>query len=152
MFRAMPAMIKLGALFSPLFAAAWLVLAAMAFAGISTGTAEAAISVENATVSHRDLIGLPFALLVGVTGVGFWAERLWARYSAVGFWVLTVALGLGGLLAGTATVLGVVEVIAMTAVAWWYFFRKRAVVAYYRALKAAESSAPATPTPACPGA
>ena len=67
--------------------------------------------------------------------------------------VLTVALAIGGMVAGTATMWGVIEVIAMTMVAWWYFFRKRAVVAYYAALQAGETAAhPATPERVQPGA
>lgn len=144
-FRAMPVMIKIGALLSPLFAAAWLMLAGMRLAGLPIGSMQVTISVENATLTDRDPAGLAFALVVGATAYGFWMERTWARYSAIGFWVLTLALGIGGMLGGTATLWGVLEVVAITLVAWWYFFRKRAVVSYYAGLQARTTQADPAP-------
>lgn len=137
----MPLLIKIGALLSPVFAATWFVLAVMTYAGIATGSAEAAIAVENARLTHRDPIGLSIAIVVGLTAYGFWTERFWARYSALGFSVLTVALGVDGMFGGTATLRGVVEEVAITLIAWWYFFGKQTVVAYYAALQVVEHDA-----------
>jgi hypothetical protein len=140
-FKRMPAMIKIGALSSPLFGGAWILLTVMTLLGLSTGSANAEISVGDLALTQRDPVALIFVGVVLATAWGFWTERLWARQTAVGYWALMTALGVGGLASARTTVWDVLVVASIAGLAAWYFFRKNAVVAYYADLREREAAA-----------
>jgi hypothetical protein len=76
---------------------------------------------------------------LGAVAIGYWRERRWARPLAPLFWLL-LALYLKVSTASTSTdpagdwlVAGML--VAIGCLTAWYFYRKRSVVTYYRALE-----------------
>ena len=74
--------------------------------------------------------------LAGATTYALWRDRPWSRHALLAFWMLVfVAPGLWEL-ASTRDPEVLVVLLPWTAVVLWYLFRKRSIVAYYRAIAA----------------
>jgi hypothetical protein len=84
------------------------------------------------------------ALVAGFIAWAFWSERAWARHAFVALWVVVIATADVRLWEDPAidadevfvTVFSLVMVLPVV----WYFYLKRGVVAYYRALARREAS------------
>ncbi len=80
----------------------------------------------------------PLLVLFGSIVYGLWRERSWSRRATMGFWAAIVLASIAAQLVqpeDTPTFLAsLVMTGVMWAVAWWYCYRKRSVVAYYTAI------------------
>ncbi len=76
--------------------------------------------------------------LMGAIAYGFRTRKHWARHVVMAHWAVVGCYGLGlgaaGQLSRGLTIRVVVQAIVFGAVAWWYFYRKPGVVAYFRTL------------------
>ena len=111
-----------------------------------------ALNIGSYAINEREVTGRYFlahvypvlapyaALLIGIS-YGIWTERMWVRPLAIVFWFaidLLLLYQVAAGMVGTADAVSfAVFAVLYIALAWWYFFRKKSVVSYYRALSAA---------------
>ncbi|MGH7674589.1 MAG: hypothetical protein ACREMV_04890, partial [Gemmatimonadales bacterium] len=78
------------------------------------------------------------AAFMGAIAFGFKARRPWARHVGMAHWAVVGFYGLGlgaaGQLSRGLTLRVVVQAVVFGAAAWWYFYRKPNVVAYFEQL------------------
>jgi hypothetical protein len=81
----------------------------------------------------------PLLALFGSIVYGLWRERLWSRQAMMGFWAAIVLVSIAAQFMQPDDTATFVASLSMTgvmwAVAWWYCYRKRSVVAYFSAIK-----------------
>jgi UDP-N-acetylmuramyl pentapeptide phosphotransferase/UDP-N-acetylglucosamine-1-phosphate transferase len=77
-------------------------------------------------------------VIAGLAAYALWHERPRSRELMMAMWGLVVVIGIGVLVWGETpsaeAIAGLVEVVIIAAVAYWYLYHKRSVVAYYRTI------------------
>jgi hypothetical protein len=138
-----PAFIRLLTLFLALWAfCAGITTVLMIFGGGSTYT----FNGERVTRDEfMDFMRPLFAMLVvlvpavGATAWALYREKSWGRHAVMGLICvmtgLPVILGVGKPMVSSMTVPMIIGAVAYAVPAFWYFYRKRNVVAYYRFLE-----------------
>ena len=78
------------------------------------------------------------ATTTGAVAYGLWRERSWSRPVMMAFWGVAVLMAAGVAVFADGTmsesILALVELLVIAAVAYWYLYHRPGVVAYYAAL------------------
>ncbi|MBB4637245.1 hypothetical protein [Longimicrobium terrae] len=139
-----PALIRL----LTLFLGAWAIIAVltslmMVFGGASTYTFNGERVARDEFMGMMRPVFAMLALLVPAVGATVWAlyrEKPWGRHAVMGLiCAITgapVVLGVGKPMVSSMRVPMIIGAVAHAVPAFWYFYRKRNVVAYYRSLQA----------------
>lgn len=135
----MPLLMQVGGV----LAAAFVVLAAALFVRAMLGLGTT-YRIGGRPVTPQEWLRLAGPLLVaagalmGIIAYAFHTRRPWARHVVMAHWAVVgcygLGLGLAGELSRGLTIRVVVQAVVFGAVAWWYFYRKPSVVAYFGTL------------------
>lgn len=132
-----PILIALGIGLSCLFTAVAFVLLVSVVIDVALLGGAGEYRVDGSSVSAGEFLAVGGPLLVAFIGIGAsvaWGlhrRRRWLRYFVLGFWALVAAPSLLSARSGSGGAQVAVVLSLLLAFAWWYFFRKPNVVAYF---------------------
>ncbi|MGH7645773.1 MAG: hypothetical protein ACREMR_09320 [Gemmatimonadales bacterium] len=139
----MPLLMRIGAVLAAVFVVVFVALFVRAAFGIGPHR------IGGRPVTPEEWLRLAGPLLVaacalmGAIAYSFRTRKPWARHLVMVHWAVVglYALGLGaaGQLSRGLTTRVVVQAVVFGAAAWWYFYRKPNVVAYFNQLSRADS-------------
>ncbi len=136
----MPPLMRVGGVLAAVFVAAAAALFVRAVLGIGPHR------IGGRPVTPEEWLRVAGPLLVAAAGLmgaiayGFRTRKHWARHVVMAHWAVVGCYGLGlgaaGQLSRGLTIRVAVQATVFGAIAWWYFYRKPNVVAYFAGLAA----------------